>query len=85
MRCESRVLPLRVGSAHTAAAEREAKASLEAEREALAEKVRRLQGADHALLADKEELQAALIRSEEERLELAQELLDMEVRLGGVI
>ena len=61
--------------------ERGDKAELLAEKEALLERLQRLNGMDKQFLAEKEELQAALIRSEEDRLEIARALV--EVQLEG--
>jgi len=56
--------------------ERGDKAELLTEKEALLERLHRLNGMDKQFLAEKEELQAALIRSEEDRLEIARALVD---------
>ena len=59
--------------------ERGDKAELLAEKEALLERLQRLNGMDKENLAEKEELQAALIRSEEDRLEIARALVEVQL------
>jgi len=59
--------------------ERGDKAELFAEKEALLERLQRLNGMDKENLAEKEELQAALIRSEEDRLEIARALVEVQL------
>ena len=59
--------------------ERGDKAELLAEKEALLERLHRLNGMDKQFLAEKEELQAALIRSEEDRLEIARALVEAQL------
>ncbi|KAK3238883.1 hypothetical protein CYMTET_51145 [Cymbomonas tetramitiformis] len=57
--------------------EREAKVAIQEEKDALEARLAKLNGADANLLLEKENLQADLLRSEEERLQIAQELLDL--------
>ena len=59
--------------------ERGDKAELLAEKEALLERLHRLNGMDKQFLAEKEELQSALIRSEEDRLEIARALVEAQL------
>ena len=59
--------------------ERGDKAELLAEKEALIERLQRLNGMDKANLAEKEELQKALIASEEDRLEIARALVEAQL------
>jgi len=60
-------------------AEREEKAGLEEEKRALQRRLQALAGSDKDLLDEKEELQAAMVKSEEERLEIAQALIELQV------
>jgi|TARA_B110000977_G_scaffold149629_1_gene189659 hypothetical protein len=62
--------------------ERGDKAELLSEKEALLERLQRLNGMDKENLAEKEELQAALIRSEEDRLEIARALVEVQVMIS---
>ena len=59
--------------------ERGDKVELLQEKEALLERLQRLNGMDKENLAEKEELQAALIRSEEDRLEIARALVEVQL------
>mmetsp|Transcript_8871 Transcript_8871/g.29172 ORF Transcript_8871/g.29172 Transcript_8871/m.29172 type:complete len:1235 (+) Transcript_8871:44-3748(+) len=62
----------------------EEKAELAEEKEALLHRLNKMHEADDALLQEKEQLQTALIKSEEERLEIARALIDLQVENNAV-